>query len=36
LAAYDRRFAEREQIAVFGDQAAQGFTRIADDYRDLE
>lgn len=35
VAAYDRRFAELEQVAVFADQAAQVFTRVADDYRHL-
>lgn len=33
--AYDRRFAELEHVAVFGDQAAQVFQRVADDYRSL-
>ncbi|HEX5142412.1 MAG TPA: Scr1 family TA system antitoxin-like transcriptional regulator [Mycobacterium sp.] len=35
LAAYDRRFAELEEVAVFGDEAAQVFMRVAADYRDL-
>lgn len=35
LAAYDRRFAELEQVAVFGDEAARVFERVADDYRNL-
>jgi hypothetical protein len=29
------RFAELEGVAVFGDQAAQVFERVADDYRTL-
>lgn len=35
VAAYDRRFAELEHVAVFGDEAARVFQRVADDYRDL-
>lgn len=35
LAAYGRRFAELEEAAVFGGHAAQVFTRVAKDYRDL-
>ncbi|MGB6165587.1 MAG: helix-turn-helix transcriptional regulator [Pseudonocardiaceae bacterium] len=35
VAAYDRRFAEFEHVAVFGDEAAQVFERIAGNYRDL-
>lgn len=35
VTAYDRRLAELEQVAVFGDEATQVFTRVADDYRDL-
>lgn len=35
VAAYDRRFAELEDVAVFGDEAAQVFERVAGDYRDL-
>jgi len=34
--AYHRRFTELEHVAVFGDQAAQVFGRVADDYRTLE
>jgi hypothetical protein len=33
--AYDRRFAELEGAAVFGDEAGKVFTRIAGEYRDL-
>lgn len=35
VAAYDRRFAEFEQVAVFGDEAARVFERVAGDYRNL-
>lgn len=35
VAAYDRRFAELEGVAVFGDEAAQVFERVAGDYLDL-
>lgn len=35
VGAYDRRFAELESAAVFGDEAAQVFARVADDYRAL-
>jgi transcriptional regulator with XRE-family HTH domain len=35
VGAYDRRFAELERAAVFGDEAAQVFARVADDYRAL-
>ncbi|MGH4010818.1 MAG: helix-turn-helix domain-containing protein, partial [Pseudonocardiaceae bacterium] len=35
VAAYDRRFAELEQVAVFGHEAARVFQRVAAEYRDL-
>ncbi|MGH3853246.1 MAG: helix-turn-helix domain-containing protein [Pseudonocardiaceae bacterium] len=35
VAAYNRRFTEFEHVAVFGDEAAQVFERVADDYRTL-
>lgn len=35
VAAYDRRFAELEQVAVFGHEAARVFQRVAADYGDL-
>jgi hypothetical protein len=35
VAAYDRRFAELEQVAVFGDEAARVFGRVAGDYHNL-
>ena len=34
--AYHRRFTELEHVAVFGDQAAQVFQRVAHDYRTLD
>ena len=36
VGAYDRRFSEFEQVAVFGDDAARVFERVAHDYRLLE
>ncbi|MGH3937974.1 MAG: Scr1 family TA system antitoxin-like transcriptional regulator, partial [Pseudonocardiaceae bacterium] len=33
--AYDRRFTELEHVAVFDNQAARVFQRVADDYRSL-
>ncbi|MGH4024083.1 MAG: helix-turn-helix domain-containing protein [Pseudonocardiaceae bacterium] len=33
VGAYDRRFSEFEQVAVFGDDAARVFERVANDYR---
>jgi transcriptional regulator with XRE-family HTH domain len=36
VGAYDRRFSEFEQVAVFGDGAARVFERVAHDYRLLE
>lgn len=36
VAAYDRRFAELEAVAVFDDRAVRVFERVADDYRTLE
>ncbi len=35
VAAYDRRFAELEAVAVFGDQAVHVFERVAGEYRAL-
>ncbi|MBV9012849.1 MAG: hypothetical protein JO272_12510 [Pseudonocardiales bacterium] len=35
VGAYDRRFAELEGVAVFGDDAGAVFARIAGEYRDL-
>ncbi|MGH3916981.1 MAG: DUF5753 domain-containing protein [Pseudonocardiaceae bacterium] len=35
VAAYDRRFTEFEHVAVFDDQAAPVFQRVADEYRAL-
>ena len=35
VGAYDRRSAELEGVAVFGDQAAHVFERVAEDYRAL-
>jgi hypothetical protein len=35
VTAYDRRFAELEHVAVYGDEAAQVFERVADNYRNL-
>lgn len=35
VGAYDRRFTQLESAAVFGDEAAQVFARVADDYRAL-
>jgi hypothetical protein len=35
VGAYDRRFAELEGVAVFGDDAGEVFARIAGEYRDL-
>jgi transcriptional regulator with XRE-family HTH domain len=35
VAAYDRRFAELEAVAVFDDHAARVFERVAGDYRTL-
>lgn len=35
VATYDRRFAELESVAVFGDEAREVFARIAGEYRGL-
>ena len=35
VAAYDRRFTELEDVAVFDDHAVRVFKRVADDYRIL-
>lgn len=35
VGAYDRRSAELEDVAVFGDQAVDVFERVAEDYRAL-
>jgi Domain of unknown function (DUF5753) len=35
VGAYDRRFAELEDVAVFGDQAVHVYERVAEDYRAL-